>query len=457
MGEITVQDLKNGMPMVLRWGGKSPFHPQDAEKGYSINPGWRLPDKYDYFFTRLDEQTSLLKDCTIIPMEELDKDISYLKTEIDIDDIRALKDYPADADRVPGEQIQDIYEFTEAVPQFRKTALHVKRGVAFTEVPETFIDENLERENFLQTTGDLYMQQLGLALEKKVAFSKYNPTRPNGRNMFDSLNGIFQQLAYVDANHQAGTDDDPKGFGTNFNIGNGSIIKQFMEKIEEYEYQNGKDDYNVFYVSKVLYNKVLQEVTTRETEYGDQVLRRGGQMTIFDTPLQKVDFLNPLIDPAKRNNWDHLALLADASSIAVGIYNGNDEQNVIKSRTTYEHKTLNYLTSWQLAFDTLLLWEQDVLGFKVGMSETGKLAIQVNDSANKGIAGVEVKVYSAEDPDTALQTLTADDGGVVEFTGLDYGTYIVEVDGGAEYKDKKVDGIVLGKDIEIEVIKLAKA
>lgn len=456
MGEITVQDLKNGMPMVLRWGGKSPFHPQDAENGYSINPGWRLPDKYDYFFTRLDEQTSLLKDCTIIPMEELDKDISYLKTEIDIDDIRALKDYPADAERVPGEQIQDIYEFTEAVPQFRKTALHVKRGVAFTEVPETFIDENLERENFLQTTGDLYMRQLGLALEKKVAFSRYNPTRPNGRNMFDSLNGIFQQLAYVDANHVAGT-DEAKGFGTDFTVGNGSIIKQFMEKIEEYEYQNGKDDYNVFYVSKVLYNKVLQEVTTRETDYGDQVLRKGGQMTIFDTPLQKVDFLNPLIDPARRNNWDHLALLADASSIAVGIYNGNDEQNVIKSRTTYEHKTLNYLTSWQLAFDTLLLWEQDVLGFKVGMTETGKFSIQVNDSTNKGIDGVTVNIYSVDDPETVLQSGTTNEGGAVEIEGLDYGAYNIEVIGGDEYKDKKIEGIVLGKDLEIEVIKLAKA
>lgn len=456
MVEITVNDLKNGTPMVLRWGGKTPY-PQDPESPYAINPGWRLPEKFDYFFTRIDENTSLLQDTTIIRMEELDKDISYLKTEIDIDDIRALKDYPADADRVPGEQIQDIYEFSEAVPQFRKNALHVKRGVAFTEVPETFIDENLERENFLQTTGDLYMKQLGLALEKKVAFSRYNPTRPNGRNMFDSLNGIFQQLKYVDQNYETGT-DNAKGFGTTFDLGNGSIVKQFMEKIEEYEYQNGKDDYNVFYVSKVLYNKVLQEITTRETDYGDQVLRRGGQLTIFDTPLRKVDFLNPLIDPKKRNYWDHVALLADASSIAVGIYGGDDPQNVIKSRTTYEHKTLNYLTSWQLAFDTLLLWEQDVLGFEVISRETGKFTINVINSAKEGVGGATVEVYdlTADNPDTPVGNGTTNDSGAVEIEGLAYGKYDIKITAD-EYKERTIHDVILNEPIEIETIKLTKA
>ena len=456
MVEITVNDLKKGMPMVIRWGGLTPY-PQDPESEYAINPGWRLPDKYDYFFTRLDEDTSIIKDTTIVPMAELDKDISYLKTDIDIDDIRALKDYPADANRVPGEQIQDIYEFTEAVPKFEKTALHVKRGVAFTEVAETFIDENLEKEHFLQTTGDLYMRQLGLALEKKVMYSRYAPSRPNGRNIFDSLNGVFQQLKYVGENYEVGT-DQPKGFGSAFSIGNGSIVKQFMEKIEEYEYQNGKDDYNVFYVSKVLYNKVLQEITTRETDYGDQVLRKGGEITIFDTPLRKVDFLNPYLDPQKRNYWDHLALLTDASSIAVGIYNGDDPSNVIKSRTTYEHKTLNYLTSWQLAFDTLLLWQEDVLAFDVITGETGSFVINVVDSSKTGIENATVEIYDpeADNPDEPVGTGTTNASGNVQIDGLAYGRYRIKVTAD-EFKDKVLEDVILNEALEVGNVKMVRA
>lgn len=454
--EITKQDLHRGVPMILRWGGKSPY-PQDPESEYALNPGWRVPEQMDYFFTRLDEKTQLLQDVTLIPMRELDLDIDYLKTSVELDDVRRLKDYPADSSFVPGEQVQDIYAFDESVPQFSRDSMHVVRTVAFTEVPETFIDENLEKSTFLQTTGTMYMQQLGVAIEKDIEYGIKNPLRPNGRRAIDSLDGIFQQLRYVDQNYETGT-DQPKGFGSNFSIGNGSIVKQFMEKIDEYIAQNGRDDYCKFYVSKVLYNKVLQEITTRETAYGDLVLQKGGNLSILDVPLVKLDTLNPLSDPVARNNWNHLAMLCDPASIAVGVYNGDDPEHSIKSYTSYQHNRLNYLTSWQVAFDTLLIWPQDVLAFDVIDGATGTFAIGVENSAKEGIEGATVEVYDleADDPETPIATGTTASNGTVEIEGLAYGKYQIKVTADG-YKDKTIDNVILNEAQEIEVIKLTRS
>ena len=450
--EITVQDLHRGMPLLLRWGGKSPYPEIAGELSeYALNPGWKVPEQMDHFFTRIDETTSIMKDARIIPMNTLDLDIDYLRTDFELNDIRALQGYAPDAQRVPGEQIQDIYEFEESNPYFHRHSLHAVRTVAFTEVPKTFLDENLESENFLFTVAPLYMNQLGMEIEKQGLFGIKNPARPNGRSSMDSLDGIFQQLRVIDGEYETGT-DNPQGFGSAFSPANGSIIKQFMDKISEYINQNGNTKGAKFYVSKVLYYQLLQEVTTRETEWGDHVIRNGENMTIFDIPIVNVDCLNPRSNPRKRNYWNHVALLGQPQSMTWGIYKG------IESETSKQHNKLNYLTSWEASFDTLILWEQDVLGFDVVDGAVGGFSIKVIDSTKEGVAGATVEIYdpTSDNPDEAIQTDTTEANGVVTFDGLAYGKYTIKVTANT-YKDETVDGVILNEAEEVEVIKLRKA
>ena len=453
--EITIDDIKSkGLPLLLRWGGKTPY---PDESKYALNPGWKLPEQLDSFFTRIDEQTSILKDLRLIQMNTLDLDIDYMDAEVNLEDIKALKNYPDDSQRVPGEQIQDIYAFKESVPEFDRKALHVKRTVAWTEVAETFLDENLENEEFLFKMAGLVLPKLGLSIEQKITYGIYDPTRPNGRDAYDSVDGIFQQLRYIDRASESGT-TEPQGFGSAVSLAKGSVLKQMMEKIEEYEAQDGNDSNARFYVSKVLYNKILREITTRETDWGDVVIRNGADLTIFNTPIRKVDFLNPLKNPQTRNNWGHLGLICDPTSIFCGVYNGDGEPDSnITSRTTYEHKTLNYLTSWQVAFDVLIHWPQDVLGFECIDGATGSLAVSVVDSSKSPIEGATVNIYSVDNPDVAYATeQTTNSAGNVSFEGVEYGKYNIVVTSD-NYKKAEAKDVIVNDTLEIQTIKMVRS
>lgn len=448
MVEVNRQTLSEGKPVILKWSG-SPY--VDADSKYALNPAWKLPEQMDKFFTRIDEKTSIMKDSTLIQMDSLDLAIEYLRTEMDLQDIRRLGEtYTPDAAYTKGEQIQDITEFNESKPYFHRNSLHATRTVAFTEVPKTFLDENIEKEDFLEKSGALYMNQLGVAVEKQGMFAINNPARPNGRSSMDSFDGIFQQLKTIDADYETGT-DNPQGFGSSFNTKSGSIIRQFQEKIEEFINQNGNESYAKFYVSKQLYHALLREITTRETNLGDSVLFHKGNPYIFDVPIVKVDFLNAKSDPRKRNYWNHMALLADPASIAWGIFKG------IESETSKQHRYLNYLTTWEVSFDTLLIWEQDALAFEVGQFQTGTFAISVSNTAKEAIEDATVEIYDPKSatPDTAIGTGTTGANGSVEIEDIGYGKYTVKVTA-ENYKDVVLEDVVLNEPIEIETVTMKR-
>lgn len=446
MVKVTMEDMEQYKPLILRWSG-SPYPPNSK---YALNPGWRLPEQLDHFFTRIDEKTSIIKDATLIKMNELDLDLSFLRTNMELQDIRALQGYAADSGRIAGSQIQDITAFEESTPKFTKKEMHVTRGVAYTEVAKTFLDENLEKSNFMYKAGALYMNELGRAVEKVGLFAKADPTRPNGRNMMDSFDGIFQQLKTVDANYTTGT-DEPKGFGSPIST-KGSVVKQIMDKIEEFIAQNGNDDAAKFYVSKVIKNKILREITTRETDWADSVLRNGSEMSIFGVPIVVVDSFNPLSDPRKRNYWNHVALLCDPAQLVWGVYKD------IESETSKQHRYLNYLTTWEVSFDTAMIWEQDVLAFDVIDSATGSFVITVTNKSGTAISGATVEIYdpTSQTPETAIDSDTTNASGVVQFDGLSQGKYNIKVTAD-DYKDKLESDVILNEELETEVIKLTAA
>ena len=116
------------------------------------------------------------------------------------------------------------------------------------------------------------------------------------------------------------------------------------------------------------------------------------------------------------------------------------------------------MTSWEASFDTLVLWEQDVLGFDVVDGAVGGFSIKVIDSTKEGVAGATVGIYdpTSDNPDTAIQEKTTGDNGVATFNGLAYGKYTIKV-AADTYKDETVDGVILNEAEEVEVIKLRKA
>lgn len=449
---ITKEDIEAGKPFVLKWA-ESPFDEEDDN--YAFNPGWKQPTQVDSFYKRLEEKTSIIRDATMIQMKSLEHNLEYLRNELWFDDIRRLKDNePAGGPK--GSQIQNIFEFDESTPSFHRNSLRAANFVAYTFIPETFLKENIEKESFLPYIESDLGMRAGIEAEKIGMFGIRDPTK--GKSGFNSIDGIFQQLRNIENSYTPGT-DEPQGFTSSLNTGTGNVIMQMQEKMEDFINQNGRDEYAQFYVSRQLYNQILKEASLRETTKGDSVFFDGSEVRIFGTPIKRVDFLNPMRNPLKRNGWGHLALLCDPASIAWGFF------NEIESKSTYEHEYLSYLTSIQCAFDTTIIWEQDVLAFDVNNTGSGDITFLVTDKTAKStvLQGIEISIYDHELDDQHTTpiggTVTTGADGTIILKDIPYGTYdLVAKDTTGTYKDfEEIQGMIVNNATELKYIKLTKA
>lgn len=437
-------------PIIMKWAD-SPFNEStvEPESRYAFNPGWQQPTQVDNFYKRLEEKTSIIKDATFIKMESLQHNLEYLRNELWFDDVRYLATDGNDTSGQPlkGRQIQDIYKFEESRPSFHRNSLNAKNFVAYTLIPETFLRENIEKESFLPYIESDLGMRAGIEAERLGMFGIANSARPHGRSGYDSIDGIFQQLQNINQTAQTGT-DEPQGFGSPIKARSGSIISQMQDKLQEFIDQNGRDEYAKFYVSRKLYNQILKEASKRETNAGDGIYFNGSEVKIFGTEISRVDFLNPLMDVRRRNGWGHLALLADPASLAWGFF------NEVESKSTYEHDKLSYLTSIQCAFDTAIIWEEDVLAFEVAdVENAGDLVATVIDSSKAGISGAKIELFE-EGKDTASYTGTTEANGIATISGVPYGRYSAKITA-TSYKAKEVD-IVVNNATETTTIKLTK-
>lgn len=462
--------IEKQQSFVLKWA-ETPFNSETegVESRYAFNPGWTQPTQVDTFYRRMEEKSSILKDSTRITMESLQQEIDYLRTELNFDDLRYVQTLDDDADI--GKPIQDVYKFRESIPHFNRKELIITNCVARSLLPESFLKENIEKESFLASyEGDL-ASAAAPTIERIGMYGILDPARPHGRSAMDSKNGVFQQLAEINRKSTTGS-DEPQGFGSPFITKQGNIVEQFMDKIDEFIAQNGKDDYAQFYISRPLYNKVLKEVSRRETDGGDGVLFNGREVTIFGIPLKRVSFLNPRASVEKRNGWGHLALLCDPASLCWGFF------NELESKSSYIHEKLSYLNTLQVGFDVIPIWEQDLLAFNIDDFGSGTLTLKVLNAAGEGINGATVEIFdpTSATPDTALfsgttaaaQVLDIDgnpmldtdnnpitENGVCEIADIPYGKYTVKVSA-TGLKTQEFESTIINNDKETMYVSMKK-
>lgn len=467
---INKDTILNQENFIIKWA-ETPYNAETEgrESRYAFNPGWTQPTQVDRFYRRMEEKSSILKDSTRISMDSLSQEIDYLRTELHFDDLRYVQTLDNDADI--GKPIQDVYKFRESIPKFHRKSLEITNCVARSLLPESFLKENIEKESFLASFESDLSNAASPTIERIGMYGIKDPSRPHGRSAMDSKDGIFQQLSVINRDARTGS-DDPQGFGSPFITKQGNIVEQFMEKIDEFIAQNGKDDYAQFYISRSLYNKVLQEVSRRETDGGDGVLFNGREVSIFGIPLKRVSFLNPRTDAIKRNGWGHMALLCDPASMVWGFF------NELESKSSYVHEKLSYLNTLQVGFDVIPIWEQDVLAFNIDDFGSGDLTLHVVDATGTGIDGATIEIFdpTSKTPDTPLFTgktatvpvldpmgnpvLDVDgnpvvEAGVASIADVPYGKYTVKVSAN-KFKTQEFEKTVINNDAETMYVTLKK-
>lgn len=362
---ITKEDIDlHNKGFLLKWAN-------DVEKQDGVdNPTWKKPSA-DEFFVELDNQTSIINDCRFIVMDAVTYDISYLRVKARLQYMGGL------SGAAKGKQLTKAYteDITETVPEFYKNTLEAVPFSAFTWTPKTFLVQNIEKASFLPKMESLLAERAGYSAE---LIGMYGIKKASGATQdgMDHLDGIFKQALNIkdayDTAKAAGedpTDPDyvpfdpqtPMGYYNDIELDetklfeeNVGLISQMQAMLTQFSIQKGNRSNAKFYVSNLIYGLLTQEAGNRQTGQGDAILFNGDQLTIWNTPIVVANFLD-----TPENDFGEQILLADPDSITFGFL---DE---IKSENSYEHEYKAYLSSVDVYFDVLILWNKDVLVAKV--------------------------------------------------------------------------------------------
>lgn len=341
---ITRDTINNNEPFILKWAND--VTKQDGAE----NPSWKNPSEADNFLVHLDNQTSIINDARFIVMDSMQYDISYLRVQARLQYMG--KRTGANA----GKQLTTDYttDITETVPQFSKSSLVAVPFSAFTYTPKTFLLQNIEKADFLSQMESLLAERAGASAEAigLYGIKKASPTSQDG---MEYLNGFFKQAEDIKTAYDAITDpvakkQAPMGYYTDISTA-AAYIPQLQMMLTQYSIQKGNRSKAVFYVSNMIYGLLCQEAgNNRQTNQGDALYFNGAELTIWNTPIRVAEVLdNP------ENGYGEQIILANPESLVFGFL---DE---ITSENTYEHAEKSYLSSVDVFFDVLILWNKDVL------------------------------------------------------------------------------------------------
>lgn len=342
MNIITREDIElHNKDFTLKWAND--VINQDG----NYNPSWKKPGQADDFLVHIDNQTSIINECRMIVMDAMEYDISYLR-------VKARLQYMGN--RTTNKQLTTDYTttLTEAVPEFSKSSLNAVPFSCFTWTPKTFLVQNIEKASFLPQMEALLAERAGYSAESigMYGIKSGSPTDNDGMNYLD---GIFKQAQDIkDAYDSAVTGgtagkQDPQGYYTPIDTSK-PLIPQFKKMLTQFSVQKGNRTNAKFYVSNMMYGLLVEEADARETTTGDRLFFEGGELRIWNTRIQVADFMD-----VPENDYGEQVLLADPDSIVFGFL------DQIKSENSYEHTAKSYLSSVDVYFDVLILWNKDVL------------------------------------------------------------------------------------------------
>lgn len=345
---VTKDTILQNEDFILKWAND--VTKQDGAE----NPSWKNPSEADNFLVHLDNQTSIINDSRFIVMDSMQYDISYLR-------VQARLQYMGKRTGAnKGKQLTTDYttDITETVPEFSKSSLNAVPFSAFTFTPKTFLLQNIEKADFLSQMESLLAERAGASAEAigLYGIKKANPTTQDG---MEYLDGFLKQGEDIKTAYEAITDpvakkQAPMGYYTDISTAS-AYIPQLQMMLTQYSIQKGNRSKAVFYVSNMIYGLLCQEAgNNRQTNQGDALYFNGAELTIWNTPIRVAEVLDK-----PENDYGETIILANPESLVFGFL---DE---ITSENTYEHKEKSYLSSVDVFFDTLILWNKDVLFAKV--------------------------------------------------------------------------------------------
>ena len=301
-----------------------------------LNPGWAEPT-YDDFFLRMVDEPVLLNQSTVVPMANLQHDLDMLVPSLD---------FEAQRDTATG--CSTPLTTTELNPGMNRKQLIAQPLQARVNITDNFLEENIEKEEFLTTYINQLADEMGPAFERWGIFADMgsSATAPSG---FKMTNGLLSQLKQVSSDNN----NEANGLANlvfKDNVGNG-----ILDAMEMYVDQDGNISNATCVLPPQIYAKLMVEIARdKNTDLGDAVFQDGNMTKILGIEIVADDILRET-----RNGYDRM-------QFTDGVYKGNGTY-VDKMKYGFIGQPSNVVFGMMREFDIKNQWDIDVLGYKVAL------------------------------------------------------------------------------------------
>lgn len=300
-----------------------------------LNPGWAEPT-YDDFFLRMVDEPVLLNQSTVLPMANLQHDLDMLLPSVELE---AQRD--ASGRSTPLTQ-------TELDPGMNRKQLIAQPLQAKTIVTDNFLEENIEKEDFLTTYMNQLADEMGPAFERWGIFAdmSQNSTDASGYKM---TNGLLAQMKSV------ASDNNNEANGIANLVYKNNVGTGILDAIEQYVEQDGNIKNATCVLPPQIFAKLMVEIARdKNTDLGDAVFQDGTMTKILGIEITSDDILRET-----RNGYDRM-------QFTDGVYKGNGSY-VDKMKYGFIGQPANVVFGMMREFDIKNQWDIDVLGYKVAL------------------------------------------------------------------------------------------
>lgn len=317
-----------------------------------LAPGWAEPT-FDDFFTKLDEEPVLLDQSRMIKMTS---------AQHDLDDLDADLDFQAQRDTTTGNSLK--LTDTEIPIKRTRKQLTAQALQAMTVVTQNFIDENIENDGFMSTLMNLLGNKTGPAMERWGIYSDPNGTLATGEaNGFAMTKGLIAQAIDIKK------DNDTDANGLANLVYSDDVVGGLLDAAEMYVEQDGNMKNANIVVPPIMYTRAVRDIATRETDYGDAILKDGkipmimGMEVVQDNTLRetrngfdKMKFTNGEYKANGTNVTDmRYAFIGEPSNIAFGMMRD------IQMYSQWDIREIGYIVAILAKADAKIHRDEDTL------------------------------------------------------------------------------------------------
>lgn len=312
----------------------------------TMSPGWAEPT-YDDFFTRLVETPALLNQSHIYPMTNVVHDLDTLLANIELQGQR-------DATSGVSTGLTDV----ETAPNLARKRLVAVPLQAKTVITDNFLEENIEKENFMDTYINILTENMGPAFERFGIFADKSRTpASNEGSAYGLTDGVLTQLKTINS------DSNNPSNGYAKLVYNDNVLQGIIDAILRYVDQDGNIANATCVLPPQIYARAIAQIgIDKDTDYSDLILQDGVMTKILGVTLVQD---NTLRDTRNGFNTDRFT---------DGELKGNGT-TVDKLTYGFIGKPENIIFGLMRDFHSVNQWDIDALGYKVALLCKGDVKV----------------------------------------------------------------------------------